>query len=36
MFTHQAVRRLAWLWLPLVLASILAAAPVWRAMGLLR
>jgi hypothetical protein len=36
MFTHQAVRRLAWLWLPMVLASILAAAPVWRAMGLLR
>lgn len=36
MFAHRAARGLALLWGPLVLLSILAAAPVWSAMGLLR
>jgi anion transporter len=36
LLSHRGARRLALLWGPLVLASILAASPVWRAMGLLR
>jgi CRP-like cAMP-binding protein/di/tricarboxylate transporter len=36
LFSHAAVRRLALLWAPMVLVSILVAAPVWRWMGLLR
>jgi CRP-like cAMP-binding protein/di/tricarboxylate transporter len=35
-FSHHAARSLALLWGPLVLLSVLAATPVWRAMGLLR
>jgi anion transporter len=36
LFSHRAARGLALLWGPLVLLSVLAATPVWRAMGLLR
>jgi hypothetical protein len=36
LFAHRGVRRLALAWGPLVLASIVAATPFWRAMGLLR
>jgi anion transporter len=36
LFTHAGARRLAFLWGVLVLISIAAALPVWRAMGLAR
>jgi CRP-like cAMP-binding protein/di/tricarboxylate transporter len=36
LFTHARARRVALLWGPLVLLSVLAATPVWRWMGLLR
>jgi hypothetical protein len=35
-FTHAGARRLAFLWGVLVMISIAAALPVWRAMGLAR
>jgi di/tricarboxylate transporter/CRP-like cAMP-binding protein len=35
LFTHQAVRKLAWAWGVFVLISIAAAVPVWRWMGLI-
>jgi hypothetical protein len=34
LFTHANARRMALLWGVLVLVSIAAALPVWRAMGL--
>jgi hypothetical protein len=34
LFAHRAARRLAWVWGVLVLLSIAAAYPVWRAMRL--
>lgn len=36
LFSHGDARALAWAWGPLVLLSILAAWPVWLAMGLVR
>ncbi len=33
LFAHRDVRRIAWLWGPMVLLSVAAAVPVWRAMG---
>jgi anion transporter len=36
LFAHKAAQRLAWTWGALVLASIAAAVPAWRWMGLIR
>jgi di/tricarboxylate transporter len=36
LFTHQSVRKLAWAWGGLVLASVALAVPAWRWMGLIR
>jgi anion transporter len=36
LFSHRDARRVGWLWGIVVLISIAAAVPVWRAMGLVR